>query len=94
MEDFNKNEKQQFFSSIRGCLKDIEQGDKFSSITLTVGHEKTRDVNFVVKKDKFETISSDLSIGQKYSVIYYLTSKKINNRWNTMATILSLKKLI
>ena len=42
MEDFNRNEKQQFFSTIKGVLKETQIGDKFSSITLEVGHERPR----------------------------------------------------
>ena len=91
MEDFNKNEKQLHFSGIKGVLKDIEQGDKFSNITIIVGHEKKRFVNFVIRKDKFSEIASDLKIGEKYLIFYYLTSKKSESKWTTMATMLSIK---
>jgi hypothetical protein len=92
MEDFNRNEKQQFFSSIRGTLKETEVGDKFSSITLEVGHERPRLVNMVIKNVLFEKIKNDLVIESKLSIAYYITSRKNEDRWSTMANVLTVRK--
>jgi hypothetical protein len=92
MEDFNRNEKQQFFSSIRGILKETETGEKFSNITLEVGHERPRLVNLVIKNTLFEKIKDDLIIENKLSIAYYITSRKNDNRWSTMANVLTVRK--
>ena len=92
MEDFNRNEKQQFFSTIKGTLKEIEMGDKFSSITLEVGHERPRLVNLVLKNALLEKVKEDLIIESKISVAYYITSRKNANKWTTMANALTIRK--
>jgi len=92
MEDFNRNDKQQFFSSIRGILKETEIGDRFSSITLEVGHERPRLVNMVIKNVLFEKIKNDLVLESKLSIAYYITSRKNENKWSTMANVLTIRK--
>lgn len=91
MEDFNRNDKQQFFSTIKGVLKEIQKGDKFSSITLEVGHERPRLVNLVIKNILFEKIKDDLIVENKLSIAYYLTSRKTLDRWSTMANVLTVR---
>tara|TARA_R110000868_G_scaffold181220_10_gene422105 strand:+ start:213 stop:494 length:282 start_codon:yes stop_codon:yes gene_type:complete len=91
MEDFNRNEKQQFFSTIKGVLKEIQPGDKFSSITIEVGHERPRLVNLVIKNILFEKVKQDLILENKLSIAYYITSRKFLDKWTTMANVLTVK---
>jgi len=90
--DFNKNEKQSKFNTIKGVVTEINIGDKFSNITLEVGHENKRPVNLVVKKDFYDTTIKDIKLKDKVSVRYYLTSKNKEGRWNTMANIITVEK--
>jgi hypothetical protein len=92
MEDFNRNEKQQFFSTIKGVLKETQVGDKFSSITLEVGHERPRLVNLVMKNALLEKAKGDLIPESKLSVAYYITSRKTADKWSTMANALTIRK--
>ena len=92
MEDFNRNEKQQFFSTIKGVLKETQVGEKFSSITLEVGHERPRLVNLVMKNALLEKVKSDLIPESKLSVAYYITSRKTADKWSTMANALTIRK--
>lgn len=90
--DFNRNEKQQFFSTIKGVLKETDIGSKFSSITLEVGHERVRLVNMVFNNDNMPKFQDKLVIGSKISVAYYITSRKVDNKWTTMANVLNIFK--
>jgi hypothetical protein len=90
MEDFNRNEKQQFFSTIKGVLKETQIGDKFSHITLEVGHERPRLVNMVIKNALLEKVKSNLILEKKLSIAYYLTSRKTADKWSTMANVLNI----
>ncbi len=92
MEDFNRNEKQQFFSTIKGVLKETQIGDKFSSITLEVGHERPRLVNLVLKNALLEKVKEDLVLESKISLAYYITSRKTADKWSTMANVLTVRK--
>jgi hypothetical protein len=92
MDDFNRNEKQQFFSTIKGVLKETQTGDKFSSITLEVGHERPRLVNLVMKNTLLDKVKQDLILESKLSIAYYITSRKTADRWSTMANILTIRK--
>jgi hypothetical protein len=87
--DFNKNEKQNKFSTIKGVLKEINEESKFSNITLVVGHERPREVNLVMNNKTFISIKDKLILETKITVSYYITSRKKEDKWVTMANVLT-----
>jgi hypothetical protein len=89
--DFNRNEKQFFFNQIKGIISELNESADFCSITLTMGHEKARQVNFAIKKQLFDTINGVYNIGDKVCVRFYLSSKQKNGRWFTNANVLSME---
>jgi len=93
MENFNKNEKQLFFNQLRGCISEIEYGEKFSNITLQIGHENFRSANFCMKSVLFTDVTNGYNIGDNVSVKYYISSNKKNKRWYTTATLLSIESI-
>lgn len=86
----NKNERQLYFNQVRGVIEELNDGDKFCSITLRVGHENPRQVNLVLKKPEFDKIKDIHSVGEKVSVKFYIVSRKKNERWYTTATLLEI----
>lgn len=92
MEDFNKNEKQHHFNQIKGILAEINEGERFCNITMNVGHENPRQVNLIIKKDYFKNTIQDHKVGHKVSVRFYLTSRKKEGRWHSMANVLTITK--
>lgn len=92
VEEFNKNERQVYFNQVKGVVDEITDGDKFCGITIKVGHESTRHVNFVMKKSYFDSITNLIQIGNKVAVKYYPTSKFKNTRWYTMLNVLEIKQ--
>ena len=87
---FNKNDKQIHFNQIKGVLSEINDGEKFCNITLSVGHENVRSVNLVMKKHQFESLLQGYKIGDKLSARFYITSRKKLDRWFTTANLLAL----
>ena len=92
MDSFNKNDRQVYFNQVKGTLAELNNGDRFCSITLNVGHESKRQVNFVTKKPQYDKIVEAFKIGDKLAVKFYVTSVKKNGRWYTMANALSVDK--
>lgn len=92
MTEFNKNDKQVFFNRIKGTIEELNDGEKYCSITLCVGHENTRHVNFVCKKQEFDKYASSHQIGDKVVIQYYAVSRFKAERWYTSLTILSVEK--
>lgn len=88
-DDFNRNEKQLNFNKIKGAITELNDGEKFCSITLNVGHENIRQVNLVIKKASFDAIKDKFTLGDKVFIKYYLTSRFKNGRWYTMANVLA-----
>lgn len=90
---FNNNERQKNFNQIKGNISEFLPADKFCSLTLEVGHEKKRFINFIVKKEKYNDITNIFNVGDKVCVTFYVTSKKNpeNNRWGTMVTLLNIE---
>jgi hypothetical protein len=91
MDTFNKNGKQLFFNKIIGIIHEIEDNERFSNLTLKVGHENKRFASFCMKTDLFLDLIKGYRVGEKVSVTYYLSSNKKNNRWYTTATLLTIE---
>lgn len=92
MDDFNRNEKQVYFNQVKGRITELNDGDRFCSITLDVGHENVRQVNFIVKKIAFDTVKMNYNVGEYVSVKYYPVSRLKNGRWYTMCNLLDISK--
>ncbi len=84
----NKNDRQLYFNQIKGVLVELNDAEKFCSITLKVGHENARLVNLTIKKPYFDEISKVRKLGDKVTVRFYLSSRNKNQRWYTMANVL------
>jgi hypothetical protein len=98
MEDFNKNDKQKHFAQIKGEITELNDGEKFCSITLKVGHENPREVNMGIKKADFDIYRSAYSIGDKVVVTYYPTSHRKETKggkkyWQTMVNVLNVEPM-
>jgi hypothetical protein len=94
MDNFNKNGKQLFFNKIIGLIHEIENDERFSNLTLKVGHENKRFASFCMKTDLFLELIKGYIVGEKVVVTYYLSSNKKNNRWYTTATLLTIERTI
>lgn len=94
MEFENKNEKQIYFNQIKGTVLEIIKGEIFSSLTLSVGHEKRKFVNLVFKTEKLTEIENKINVEDKVCAKYYLASYNKNDRWKTLAHLLFVDKLV
>ena len=94
MDNFNKNGKQLFFNKIIGLIHEIENDERFSNLTLKVGHENKRFASFCMKTDLFLELIKGYIVGEKVVVTYYLSSNKKNNSWYTTATLLTIERTI
>lgn len=89
---FNKNNKQAHFNKIKGRIFEITPGDKYGNVSLNVGHENVRQVNLITKMDNFAEVTKDLNTDDKVSACYYISSRKHNGKWYTVAYLLSIEK--
>lgn len=89
-DSFNKNDKQLFFNQIRGAITEVNIADDWCSITLQVGHENPRLVNFSIKKAQFDALTHKCAVGDKVLIRFFLTSRHKHGRWHTTANILEL----
>jgi len=87
-----KNDKQLFFNQIRGIIHELNDGEEFCSLTLSVGHENNRHVNLVSKKPIYDQLIHNYKIGEKVCVRFYISSRKKHERWYTTATILDIQR--
>lgn len=94
MEFNNNNDKQVYFNQVKGVVTEINEGDVFCSLTLNVGHEKKRDVNFVFKRDVLDSIKNNIQIEDRVCVKYYLASYNKFEKWKTLAHLLDCDKII
>lgn len=90
MELQNKNDKQIYFNQIKGVISELNDADKYCSITLIVGHENTRDVNISMNKAQFDQLKQKHTIGDKVTCGFFLVSNKKYDRWYTSALLLSI----
>lgn len=93
MTDFlNKNDKQVYFNQVKGRLSELNDGEVFCNITIEVGHENPRSVNFVLKKREFDSLRKTYILGDRVTVRFYITSRFKNERWYTTATVLDVQR--
>ena len=90
-DSFNKSDKQRIFTEIKGNIIELNDGEKFCSVTISVGHTNKRKVNLSCKKEQFDQVVKDHSLGDKVCLRYFLSSRK-KERWYTMANILEVHK--
>ena len=90
-----KNDKQLYFNQIKGSLIELNDGEKYCSITLSVGHDNRRTVNLVMKKKQFDllVVAQGLDIQDKVSARFYVSSRFKNGRWYTMANTLDVARV-
>ena len=89
----NKNEKQLNFNQIKGIVTEINAGEIFSSLTLSVGHETKRNINVVFKSTMLDGINEKIKIEDKVIVKFYLASYNKFEKWKTLAHLLFIDKL-
>jgi len=87
----NKNIKQINFNKIHGIIHEIsDRSEPYPSITLMVGHENKRFVNFVFKAADYDKIVNNYDVGHKVTIHFYIASHYKNGRWYTSANVLSI----
>lgn len=87
-----QQQSQTTFNQIKGIINQLNDGDQFCSTTLTVGHEKPRDVNFIFKKAEYDKFIQSNKLGDKVTINFYVNSKFKNGRWYTGANVVSWTK--
>ena len=90
--DLTKENEQRVFSEIRGVICELNNGEKFCSITIQVGHDNKRKVNLVCKKFQFDAILKHYKLEDKVMVRYFLVSRFKHDRWYSTAYALAVLK--
>jgi hypothetical protein len=83
-----KTDKQVYFNQVKGVIDELNDSDTFCNITLSVGHNITRQVNLVAKKELFQDICAKYKIGEWVGFKFFISSRFKHGRWYTMANIL------
>lgn len=90
--DFNKNDKQIYFNQIKGTLCELNNHDRYCSITVTCGHESERKVNLNISKAKFDAIAKVYRIGDRVAIKFYANSRFKDERWYTALNVLEINR--
>lgn len=91
-ESLIRSDKQVLFNQVRGFIDEINEEADFCNITLKVGHENQRLVNFSMKRLQFEEIAKNHKLGEKVTIRFYISSRKKHDRWYTTASVLDIRK--
>jgi len=83
-----KNDKQVYYNQIKGRIAELNDAEKYCSITLEVGHENPRKVNLVLKKPLFDEVVKSYKLNDSITLRFFLSSRYKNGRWYTMANVL------
>jgi len=83
-----KSDKQIYFNQVKGIIDELNDSDTFCNITISVGHDRTRQVNLVLKKEMFLEIQKKYAVGDWIGFKFFLSSRFKYERWYTMANIL------
>lgn len=91
--DFNKNELQKDFNQIKGIVTELNDAEKYCSITLEVGHENCRSVNLAVRKVEFDKMLYTIKISDKVCCRFFPVSNRKPDRWHTHLNLLSCERI-
>lgn len=91
-ESLIRSDKQVLFNQVRGIIDEINEGEDFCNVTLKVGHDNHRLVNFTMKRTQFEEIGKKHTLGEKVTIRFYISSRKKHDRWYTTASVLDIRK--
>jgi len=75
-----KSDKQIYFNQVKGVIDELNDSETFCNVTLSVGHDITRNVNLVAKKDMFDLISQTYKIGDWIGFKFFLSSSYKHGR--------------
>jgi hypothetical protein len=84
MENDKTNGSQKRFNTLKGWLIEHKDHEKYPSVLIECGNERKRKVFFSVSKHIYNKICSDLVVGKKYYVSFYLISRNKNGSWYTL----------
>ena len=70
-----KTDKQIYFNQVKGIIDELNDSDTFCNITLSVGHDITRKVNLVIKKEMFNQIQEKYQVGNWIGFKFFLSSR-------------------
>ena len=76
------------FNEIKGIIAELNDGDRFCSITLEVGSQTIRNVNFIMKKADFDKFVCQFNTGDKCTIKFYVVSKMKHGRWYTTSNVI------
>lgn len=85
-----KNTKQLQYNQVKGIIEELNDGEVFCNLTISVGHENTRKINLVCKKENFQDLKNKIKIGDKVCAKFYISSKYKHERWYTTASLLEI----
>lgn len=76
------------FNQIKGIVYEVVDHHEFPSVTLEVGNNSKRFVNFYIRKSYFTEVESILKLENKVIVTFFISSRHKHDRWYTTANIL------
>jgi hypothetical protein len=93
MNDFNKSDHQTTFNQVRGSVIELNDTGDFCSVTLSVGKQTQRNVNFIFKRALFQQFTKTISMSDSVCITFYVSSKFKNGRWYTTALAMAWSKI-
>ncbi len=91
--EFSSSSIQKFFNEVRGVVCELNDGEKYCSITIRVGHDHKTLVNCACKKSHYEKLTENIELGDKVSIRFYPVSNFKNSRWYSSHNILDVNKI-
>ena len=84
--------KQVYYNQVRGRIVEINNSENFPSVTITVGHSKTRHINVLCKKDKIQELVDNYVIGDDVCLAFFVSSRFKHDRWYSNVNCLEIVK--
>ena len=75
--------KQVYYNRVRGCISEINNAKDFPSVTIKVGHSKTRHINILFKPDKLKELIAEYGVGDLICLTFFVSSRFKHDRWYT-----------
>ena len=82
--------KQVYYNRIKGRIAEINNTKDFPSVTLKVGHAKTRHINVLFKPAQIENLNLNYNVNDDICLSFFVSSRFKHGRWYTMCNCIEI----
>ena len=84
--------KQVYYNQVKGKIIQINDSIDFPSVTLQVGHSRTRNINILFKREQLNDFQQEFNLDDEVTIMFFVSSRFKHERWYTNVNCIEYQK--